>query len=806
MTNPPPAWANVHIGLGSTNSNASDNSHTAAEFLAQIANGTYELEIDCIRDALMNEDTDEAQRQKIQLPAVTWSGSFSQRRADALLAHTGILCVDIDHIDSFDDTSKLQQRIGADPHTAAVFRSPSGCGLKVLVLASPAPTNDSEHKKLFSLVERHFLDTYSLPIDPACKDVSRLCFLSCDPQMIVNDAPVPFAWQAFEATSTWEPKQAPQRPVVPAGVALKPGEDYDARGDFFALLKAHGWKPLQGGKYWTRPGKNAGISASWGHHPGMFWVFSSSTELEQGRSYTPWQVYAMLEHGGDFRAAARQLAAEGYGEKREKSEKPVAPDEEESGVLGTQVVPEEELPDRAPFPADLFAPAARAMIDEIERIHGVDADIPAACILSAVSAVLGRGLQVECRGRRTMANVFTIIGAKSGIGKSVTSQPIFEPVALIDNEETEESNPLATMREARKRAADAMIKALERPVKDEGPADRHHRENLIREELERKKTIEDAMVPPRILAENVTTEKLAHLLWKNREQICVFSADCGDVVANLLGRYSEGTEDESLLLKAFSGDPIRVDRMGRESIALKSPCLALCLIGTQPVMRKLWANDQFRTGGLLPRLLPVFSESLPVEDDGSTRAIDPQAKADWEHLVRELHSAYHESEEIQLIEVTPEAGEVFRNARNEFVRLCRTGGMPDLFASFQARESEQAIRIAAILHAIEHGAQAHTYQMTEATALAGVEMARWFIEQHRDALHDALRADDAEAAAKLTAKLKARGGSATMRDLKRLHMNEGEVLRMVERYPAKFELVEDDKTGAGRKTARVNLK
>lgn len=806
MTNTPPAWANVHIGLGSTTSNASDNSHTAAEFLAQIAQGTYELEIDCILDALINEDTDDAQRQKIQLPAVTWSGSFSQRRADALLTHTGILCVDIDHIDSFDDTTKLQQRIGSDPHTAAVFRSPSGCGLKVLVLAEPAPANDSEHKKLFALVERHFLDTYALPIDPSCKDVSRLCFLSSDPQMIVNDAPVPFKWQAFDASAAWEPERVAQRPAVPAGVTMKPGEDYDARGDFFGLLKAHGWKPLQGGKYWTRPGKNAGISASWGHYPGMFWVFTSATELEQGRSYSPWQVYAMLEHGGDFKAAARQLAAEGYGEKREKPAKPLAPDEDESGVLGTQAVPDEELPDRAPFPSYLFAPTARAIIDEIERIHGVDPDIPSACILSAASAVIGRGLQVECRGRRTMANIFAIIGAKSGIGKSVTSQPIFEPLAFIDNDKTEECNRLATMREARKRTAEAMIKALERPIKDEGPADRLHRENLIREELETKKTIEDAMVPPRILAENVTTEKLAHMLWKNREQICVFSADCGDVVANLLGRYSEGTEDESLLLKAFSGDPIRVDRMGRESIALKSPCLALCLIGTQPVMRKLWANDQFRTGGLLPRLLPVFSESLPVEDDGSTRAIDPQASGDWEQLIRELHAAYHDAEEIQLIEATPEAGEVFRNARNEFVRLCRTGGMPDLFASFQARESEQAIRIAAVLHAIEHGAQAHTYQLTEETALAGVQMAKWFIAQHRDALHDALKADDAEAAAKLTKKLKARGGAATMRDLKRLHMDEGEVLRLVERYPSKFELVEDAPGLGGWKSVRINLK
>jgi hypothetical protein len=42
---------------------------------------------------------------------------------------------------------------------------------------------------------------------------------------------------------------------APAG-EITPGDDYDAKADIPALLKAHGWRPCgPSGKYWTRPGK-----------------------------------------------------------------------------------------------------------------------------------------------------------------------------------------------------------------------------------------------------------------------------------------------------------------------------------------------------------------------------------------------------------------------------------------------------------------------------------------------------------------------------------------------------------------------
>jgi len=98
------------------------------------------------------------------------------------------------------------------------------------------------------------------------------------------------------------------------GTSATPGDDYDFRADIPALLKSHGWKPAGGsGKYWTRPGKDRGISASWNVIPDRLWVFSSSTQFEPNHVYRPWHVYAMLECNGDFARAAGELRRQGFG-------------------------------------------------------------------------------------------------------------------------------------------------------------------------------------------------------------------------------------------------------------------------------------------------------------------------------------------------------------------------------------------------------------------------------------------------------------------------------------------------------------
>ncbi|WP_227469342.1 hypothetical protein, partial [Actinomyces sp. HMSC065F12] len=43
------------------------------------------------------------------------------------------------------------------------------------------------------------------------------------------------------------------------------------------------------------------------------YVFTTSTSFQPETPYTKFAAYALLNHGGDYQAAARQLAHDGYG-------------------------------------------------------------------------------------------------------------------------------------------------------------------------------------------------------------------------------------------------------------------------------------------------------------------------------------------------------------------------------------------------------------------------------------------------------------------------------------------------------------
>jgi putative DNA primase/helicase len=106
------------------------------------------------------------------------------------------------------------------------------------------------------------------------------------------------------------------REYAPGGVS--PGDDYEARTDWAQILGDAGWtlvSQIGKGRYWRRPGKNIGISASTGIRDDRdrLYVFTTSTEFTAEVPYTKFGAYAELHHGGDHTAAAKTLAAAGYG-------------------------------------------------------------------------------------------------------------------------------------------------------------------------------------------------------------------------------------------------------------------------------------------------------------------------------------------------------------------------------------------------------------------------------------------------------------------------------------------------------------
>jgi hypothetical protein len=103
----------------------------------------------------------------------------------------------------------------------------------------------------------------------------------------------------------------------------RPGDDFNRRMTWPALLEPHGWTYIFARgetSYWRRPGKTYGQSATTNFGGSdLFYPFTSSTEFEREKSYSKFAVYALFEHRGDFKKAALALAKQGYGEQDDPS-------------------------------------------------------------------------------------------------------------------------------------------------------------------------------------------------------------------------------------------------------------------------------------------------------------------------------------------------------------------------------------------------------------------------------------------------------------------------------------------------------
>ena len=128
-------------------------------------------------------DTQQARKFKTEnFDYCTFSGTFTTRNDKTLIRHSGLLCVDFDHLQSVE---KLRFQLLKDEYfdTQLLFVSPSGNGLKWIVSID---TSQTTHGDYFAAVANYILQTYGIAVDKSGRDISRACFLSHDPQVFVN--------------------------------------------------------------------------------------------------------------------------------------------------------------------------------------------------------------------------------------------------------------------------------------------------------------------------------------------------------------------------------------------------------------------------------------------------------------------------------------------------------------------------------------------------------------------------------------------------------------------------------------------
>lgn len=181
--------------------------------MKDIINGKYKDQVLPARQALQDGNKDLYDRLKRKLPAFTPSGVFEGgRKMEFLKMYSGFVHLDFDKL-SNEEMIVALGKCKSDPHTFGVFVSPSGNGFKVLIEVN---STVEEHSTAYQMVSNYYQELTGIEPDPSCKDVTRLCFVSYDP-----DAYYSISSKKFEVVQKVKPlpPKAKQTPIIEKGKA-----------------------------------------------------------------------------------------------------------------------------------------------------------------------------------------------------------------------------------------------------------------------------------------------------------------------------------------------------------------------------------------------------------------------------------------------------------------------------------------------------------------------------------------------------------------------------------------------------------
>ncbi len=151
------------------------------QILNAIRDGRWESLISKIRTCETKKDRGELKR---FLPAVTFSGTFSNSRAEKnIKEYSQLMVIDIDNVKQT-EMKRFKNSLTEDPFIVSFFESPS-LGLKALVMVNS--TVDNHKKTAFPYVQEYFKDMHGITIDKSGKDVCRLCYVSYDPELYYTE-------------------------------------------------------------------------------------------------------------------------------------------------------------------------------------------------------------------------------------------------------------------------------------------------------------------------------------------------------------------------------------------------------------------------------------------------------------------------------------------------------------------------------------------------------------------------------------------------------------------------------------------
>jgi len=358
------------------------------------------------------------------------------------------------------------------------------------------------------------------------------------------------------------------------GNETPPWTDFNERNDVFSLIKDEFFIPRGGHKAnHTLVKRNGAKSPHSGYiykDTGLLFLFSTGTQYPAEKALSPFHIYTIQKHHGDFSAAARDLYNQGYGD-RVKSKV-------ESIKTTLKKVPKEKI-ENVDFPIDIYPEKMQAFLIECSETLGDIVDYTGSALLWLISLSVGNSFKIEVKhGWTEGGSVWISLVGKAGIGKTPSLNRIVAPLKQVNQREfkkyLKEYNEWKQFDDL--------------PAKEKGGA--------------------EGPAKPRnsqFISTDITVEALIQLHQESDNAVGVYKDELSGWIKDM-NKYRDGSDLE-FWLSAWAGESVVLNRVTRDSNFIDKPCLPV-LGGIQPSVFDAFYTEENKDNGFMDRMLLAFPD------------------------------------------------------------------------------------------------------------------------------------------------------------------------------------------------------
>lgn len=272
------------------------------------------------------------------------------------------------------------------------------------------------------------------------------------------------------------------------------------------------------------------------------------------------------------------------------------------------------------------------------------------------------------------------------------------PLVAFEQQQAAALSPVLKAADAARKLLDDRIKHLRHKAARATGGDA----DWLRQELQREETsAPEVPHEPRYWTQDVTPEKLASLMADHGGAMAFLSDEAGffDILG---GRYSQGIPNLDLVLQAFSGMPVRVDRGSRESVFLHAPKLTICVTPQPSVLQGLARQPSFRGRGLLARFFYAVPRSTLGYRRLDDQPIPEAAEARYDAAITALLGRLVSGGDLRRLTFSPDAHAEWKSYQRHLETEMRPGGAFQDLTDWGSKAPGGAARIAGIFHCAKH--------------------------------------------------------------------------------------------------------